>query len=77
MYSLIASLSIDIHDRLIFSLILDIHAPYKKVSKYKLRFKLKPWITLALQEPISIKNSLLKKFINCNDSQTKEQLHTR
>ena len=28
--------------------ILDIHAPYKKVSKHKLRFKLKPWITLAL-----------------------------
>ena len=52
--------------------ILDIHAPYKKVSKYKLRFKLKSWITPALQKSISVKNSLLKKFINCNDSQTKE-----
>ena len=57
--------------------ILDIHAPYKKVNKYKLRFKIKPWITPALQNSISVKNSLLKKFINCNDSQTKEQLHTR
>ena len=35
--------------------ILDIHAPYKKVSKYKLRFKLKPWITLALQKSVSVK----------------------
>ena len=52
--------------------ILDIHAPYKKLS-----FKLKPWITLALQKSISVKNYLLKKFINCNDSQTKEHRHTR
>ena len=57
--------------------ILDIHAPYKKVIKYKLRFKIKPWITPALQKSITVKNHLLKKFINCNDSQTKEQLHTR
>ena len=54
--------------------ILDIHAPYKKVSKYKLMFKLKSWITPALQKSISVKNSLLQKFINCNDSQTKEHL---
>ena len=51
--------------------ILDIHAPYKKVNKYKLRFKIKPWITPALQKSITVKNHLLKKFINCNDSQTK------
>ena len=35
--------------------ILDIHAPYKKVSKYKLRFKSKPWITPALQKSILLK----------------------
>ena len=57
--------------------ILDIHAPFKKVNKYKLKFKIKPWITLALQKSTSVKNSLLKKFVNCNDSQTKKQLHTR
>ena len=57
--------------------IFDIHAPYKKVNKYKLRFKIKPWITPALQKSITDRNHLLKKFINCNDSQTKEQLHTR
>ena len=54
--------------------ILDSHAPYKKVSKYELRFKLKSWITPALQKSISVKNSLLKKFINCNDFQIKEHL---
>ena len=57
--------------------ILDIHAHYKIVNKYKLRFKIKPWITPALQKSIVVKNSLLKKIINCNDSQTKEHLHTR
>ena len=57
--------------------ILDIHAPYKKVNKYKLMFKMEPWITLALQKPIAVKKILLTNFINCNDSQTKEHLHTR
>ena len=57
--------------------ILDIHAPYKKVNKYKLRFKIKTLMTPALQPSIAVKNHLLKKFISCNDSQTKEQLHTR
>ena len=57
--------------------ILDIHAPYKKVNKYKLRFKIKPWISPAFQKSISVKSSLRKKLINCNDSQTKEHLHTK
>ena len=51
--------------------------PIKKVNKYQLRFIVKPWITPALQKSITVKSHLLKKFINCNDSQTKEQLHTR
>ena len=57
--------------------ILDIHAPYKKVKKNRLRFKIKLWVTPALQKSLTVKNHLLKKFINCNDSQTKEQLCTR
>ena len=57
--------------------ILNIPASYKKVNKYKLRFKIKPWITMELQKSICVKNSLLKKLINSNDSQTKEYLHTR
>ena len=56
--------------------ILDIHSPYKKVNKNKLRFKIKLWITPALQKSLTVKNHCLKKFINCN-SQTKEHLHTR
>ena len=55
----------------------DIHVPYKKVNKYKLRFKIKLWITPALQKSVSVKKFILKKFINCNNSQTKEHLHTR
>ena len=57
--------------------ILDIHAPYKTVNKNKLRFKIKLWVTPALQKSVTVKDHLLKKFINCNDSQTKEQLCTR
>ena len=59
------------------SCILDIHAPFKRVNKYKLRFKIKPWVTPPLQKFISVKNSLFKKFINYTYSQTKEHLHTR
>ena len=32
----------------------------KKISKYKLKFKAKPWITFGIQKSISI-NKLLKK----------------
>ena len=54
---------------------LDTHAPLKKVNKYKLKFKTKPWITPALQKSISIKNNLLKKFITAKDTQIKERYH--
>ena len=47
--------------------ILDKHAPLRKVTKKKPRFRSKPWITLGLQKPISIKNSLFAKFIKSND----------
>ena len=55
--------------------ILDVHDPLKKVNKYKLKFKAKPWITPALQKSISIKNNLLKKFITAKDSEVKETYH--
>ena len=38
----------------------DIHAPLKKTSKYKLKFKTKPWITPGLQKSVAFKNKLLK-----------------
>ena len=43
--------------------LLDKHAPFKKISKYKLKFKTKPWLTPALQKSVSIKNALFKRYI--------------
>ena len=57
--------------------VLDSNAPFKRVKKYKLRFKTKPWITPALQKSISVKNSLLNKFIKSKDPQAKEHHHIK
>ena len=54
---------------------MDVHAPLKKVNKYKPKFNTKPWITPALQKSISIKKNLRKKFITAKDSQAKERYH--
>ena len=43
--------------------ILDEHAPLKRVNKFKLKFKSKPWVTPAIQKSISVKNNLLTRFI--------------
>ena len=55
--------------------LLDKHAPFKKISKYKLKFKTKPWITAALQKSISIKNSLFKKYIRLKSPVKKNEVH--
>ena len=47
--------------------LLDNYAPLKKISKNKLTFKDKPWITSVLQKSISIKNHYLSKFIRLKD----------
>ena len=52
--------------------ILHEHAPFKTGYKYKLKFKSKPQITPAIQKSISVKNNLLKRFINSKDPQTNE-----
>ena len=57
--------------------ILDSNAPFKKISKYKLRFKTKLWITPALQKSISVKNAFLNKFIMSKDPQAKEHHHIK
>ena len=57
--------------------ILDSNAPFKRVNKYKLRFKTKPWITPALQKSISLKKSMLNKFIKSKDPQAKEHHHVK
>ena len=58
------------------NILLDTYAPLKKINKYKLKFKSKPWITLGLQKSISVKNKLLTNFINKKDPILKEECHT-
>ena len=57
-------------------MLLDTYAPLKKINKYKLKFKSKPWITLGLQKSISVKNKLLANFINKKDPILKEEFDT-
>ena len=52
--------------------VLDEYSSLKRVNKYKLKFKSKPWITPAIQKSITVKNNLLKRFINAKDSQKKK-----
>ena len=59
------------------SKILDKHAPLKKLSKYKRKFKTTPWITTALQKSIPVKNKLLRDFINKEDLTQKTKLHIK
>ena len=54
------------------NVLLDTYAPLKRINKYKLKFKSKPWITLGLQKLISVKNKLLTNFINKKDPALKE-----
>ena len=57
------------------NMLLDTNAPLKRVNIYKMKFKSKPWITLGLQTSISVKNKLLKNFINKKDHILKEEFH--
>ena len=57
--------------------LLNKYTPFKKISKYKLKFKTKPWITFGIQKSISVKNKLLKKFINKKDPQIKTECHEK
>ena len=58
------------------NMLLDTYAPLERINKYKMKFKSKPWITLRLQKSISVKNKLLKNFINKKDPVLKEEFHT-
>ena len=58
------------------NVLLDTYAPLKKINKYKLKLKSKPWITLDLQKSISVKNKLLTNFINKKDPILKEEFDT-
>ena len=47
--------------------LLDLRAPYKKLSKFKLRFRDKSYITSGIQISISIKNDYFSKFIKLKE----------
>ena len=47
--------------------ILDKHAPLKRINKYNLKFRSKPWKTPAIQKSITVKSNLLKRFTNAKD----------
>ena len=55
--------------------LIDTYATLKRINKYKLRFKFKPWIALGLQKSISVKNNILTKFINTKDPILKDETH--
>ena len=40
---------------------------YRKVNKYKLKLKTKPWITSAIQKSMLIKNNFFKRYIKLSD----------
>ena len=58
-------------------MLLDNYVPLKRINKYKLKFKSKPWITLGLQKSISVKSKLLTNFINKKDPILKEVFHNK
>ena len=58
------------------NMLLDTYVLLKKISKYKLKFRSKPWITLGLQKSIFVKNKLLTNSINKKDPNLKEEFHT-
>ena len=48
--------------------------PLKKINKYKLKFRSKPWIT-GLQKSISVKNKFPTNFIKKKDPAKTAELH--
>ena len=58
------------------NMLLYTYASLKRINKYKLKFKSKPWITLGSEISTSAKNKLLTHFINENDLVLKEEFHT-
>ena len=57
--------------------LLDKHAPYRKLNKYKLKLKTKTWINPAAQKSILIKNNPSKKCIKLSDPLIKQEVHLK
>ena len=58
-------------------MLLDTYVPFKRVNKYKVKFKSKPWITLGLQKSMSVKNKLLTNFFNKEETILNEKFPTK
>ena len=57
--------------------LLDKHAPLKKLNKKDLRLEAKPWITPGILKSIKRRDKLLRKYINENDPNIKNELHSQ
>ena len=58
-------------------LLLHTYSPYKKISKYKMKFKNKPWLSKGLQKSIQIKNVIFKRYIKAKDELSKFNFHEK
>ena len=58
-------------------MLLDTYVPLKRINKYKVKFKSKPWITLGLQKSMSVKNKLLTNFFNKEETILNEKFPTK
>ena len=59
------------------NMLLDTYAPLKRINKYKLKFKSKPWITLGLQKSVSVKNKLLSNYTDKRHPILKEEFQIK
>ena len=48
-------------------ILLEIHAPRKKLNKKELQLFTEPWITQGLQNSIKKKNNIYSKFVKCKN----------
>ena len=55
--------------------IFDKHAPFKKITTYKLKSKTKPWTNTALQKFICITNKVFKNYIKQKYLSQKNECH--
>ena len=58
-------------------MLLDTYVPFKRINKYKVKFKSKPWIILGLQKSMSVKNKLLTNFFNKEETILNEKFPTK
>ena len=57
-----------------FNILLEKHAPLRKLTNKQYKHSFKPWIDTAVTSKIRDKNKLIKKLAKCKDPARKEQL---